>query len=164
MSSLRPPRPHDRHWPARSPGTERYAALDAKNQRWVEAAHVLSPRVVTGLLHWSGEQAGQYYATVDLTERWVHQQHIRDAVGQPGDHGRFLPAVLATFAWAFPHQYRPAAAAGTAVQLDFGSGGRRAPGRTAAGNTGHHHLSPGATVTGSAPPARPSPPGCSRRG
>jgi hypothetical protein len=103
---------------------------------------------VTGLLRWSGDQVWQYYATVDLTgpahvswasdapvplwlhlaremtERWAHQQHIRDAIGQPGDHARFLPAVLATFAWAFPHQYRPAAAPGTAVQLDFGSGGR----------------------------------------
>jgi len=124
------------------------AALDAKNQRWVEAARGLSPRVMTELLRWSGEQVGQYYATVDLagpahvswasdapvpqwlhlaremTERWVHQQQIRDAVGQPGNHARFLPAVLATFVWAFPHQYRPAAAPGTAVQLDFGSGGR----------------------------------------
>jgi uncharacterized protein (TIGR03083 family) len=124
------------------------AALDAKNQRWVEAAHGLSARVLTGLLRWSGEQVGQYYATVDLggpaqvswasdgpvprwldiaremTERWVHQQHIRDAAGRPGDHARFLPAVLATFAWAFPHQYRPEAAPGTAVQLDFGDGGR----------------------------------------
>ena len=121
------------------------AALDAKNQRWVEAARGLSPRVVTGLLRWSGEQVGQYYATVDLTgpahvswasdgtvpmwldlaremtERWVHQQHIRDAVGRPGDHARFLPAVLATFVWAFPHQYRPDAPPGTAVQLDFGA-------------------------------------------
>jgi uncharacterized protein (TIGR03083 family) len=124
------------------------AALDAKNQRWVDAAHGLSPRVVTSLLRWSGEQAGQYYATVNLagpahvswasdaavplwlhlaremTERWVHQQHIRDAAGRPGDHDRFLPAVLATFAWAFPHQYRPEAPPGTAVQLDFGGGGR----------------------------------------
>ena len=124
------------------------AALDAKNQQWVGAARGLSPRVVTDLLHWSGEQAGQYYVTVDLrgmaivswasdgpvprwldigremTERWVHQQHIRDATGRPEDHARFLPAVLATFAWAFPHQYRPVAAPGTAVQLDFGSGGR----------------------------------------
>jgi uncharacterized protein (TIGR03083 family) len=124
------------------------AALDAKNQRWVEAARGLSSRVVTSLLRWSGDQVGQYYATVDLaepahvswasdapvplwlhlaremTERWVHQQHIRDAVGRPGDHARFLPAVLATFVWAFPHQYRPEAAPGTAVELDFGSGGR----------------------------------------
>lgn len=124
------------------------AALDAKNQRWVEAASGLSPRVVAGLLRWSGEQVGWYHATADLTgparvtwasdgtvpawldlaremtERWVHQQHIRDAVGRPGEHARFLPAVLATFAWAFPHQYRPEAAPGTAVQIDFGDGGR----------------------------------------
>src|SRR6516162_3622424 len=32
------------------------AALDAKNQRWVEAARGLSPRVVTSLPHWSSEQ------------------------------------------------------------------------------------------------------------
>jgi len=124
------------------------AALDAKNQQWIDGGRVLSPRVVTGLLHWSGEQVVQYYATVDLhepaivswagddpvprwldlaremTERWAHQQHIRDAVGQPGDQARFLPEVLATFVWAFPHQYQPAAAPGTAVQVDFGSGGR----------------------------------------
>ena len=124
------------------------AALDAQNQQWVDAARGLSPRVLTGLLRWTGEQVGQYYATVDLhgqasvswagdhpvprwldlaremTERWVHQQHIRDAVGQPGDHGRFLPAVLAAFVWAFPYQYRPEAAVGTTVQLDFGDGGR----------------------------------------
>lgn len=123
-------------------------ALDAKNQRWVEAAQGLSARVLTDLLSWSGDQVGRYYATVDLTgpahvswasdgtvplwlhlaremtERWVHQQHIRDAVGRLGDHARFLPDVLATFVWAFPHQYRPAAAPGSAVQLDFGSGGR----------------------------------------
>jgi uncharacterized protein (TIGR03083 family) len=123
------------------------AALDARNQRWVDAAAGLSPRVVTGLLRWSGEQAGRYYATVDLrgpadvswasdapvprwldlaremTERWAHQQHIRDATGRPGRHDRFLPAVLATFAWAFPYQYRPEAAPGTVVQVDFGSGG-----------------------------------------
>src|SRR2546421_2961082 len=124
------------------------AALDARNQRWIEATHGLSPRVVTGLLRWSGERVGRYYATVDLTgtahvswasdgtvpmwldlaremtDRWSHQQHIRDAAGRPGDHDRFLPAVLATFAWAFPYQYRPAAAPGTAVQLDFGDHAR----------------------------------------
>ncbi len=56
-------------------------------------------------------------------ERWAHQRHIRDATGRPGRHDRFLPAVLATFAWAFPYQYRPEAAPGTVVQVDFGSGG-----------------------------------------
>jgi hypothetical protein len=60
----------------------------------------------------------------EMTERWVHQQHIRDALGRPGDHARFLPAVLATFAWAFPHQYRPEAPPGTVAQVDSGAGGR----------------------------------------
>jgi uncharacterized protein (TIGR03083 family) len=120
------------------------AALDAKNQRWVDGASGLSHRVLTDLLEWSGWQVDQYYASLDLntpsqvkwagprpvprwfdlardfTERWVHQQQIRDAVRRPGNHERFLPDVLATFVWAFPHQYRADATPGTEVQLDFG--------------------------------------------
>jgi uncharacterized protein (TIGR03083 family) len=120
------------------------AALDAKNQRWVDGASGLSHRVVQDLLEWSGRQVGQYHASLDLrepsgviwagpgavpvwldlardlTERWVHQQQIRDAVRMPGRHDRFLPDVLHTFVWAFPYQYRPEAAPGTTVQLDFG--------------------------------------------
>ena len=123
------------------------AALDAKNQRWVDGASVLSHRVIRELLAWSSEQVQQYYASVDLhepsivswasddplprwfdlarefTERWAHQQHIRDAVGKPGTHDRFLPEVVRTFVWAFPHQYRPEAEPGTTVHLDFGTGG-----------------------------------------
>jgi len=133
------------------------AALDAKNQRWVDGAHGLSPRVLRDLLAWSGDQVGDYVAAADmhepslvswashdpvprwfdlardLTERWVHQQHIRDAVREPGNHARFLPEVLRTFVWAFPHQYRPQAPPGTIVRLDFGTGGTwhltREPGR-----------------------------------
>jgi uncharacterized protein (TIGR03083 family) len=120
------------------------AALDAKNQRWVDGASGLSHRVLRDLLDWSGQQVDQYYASLnlrepshviwagpgpvpqwfdlarDLTERWVHQQHIRDAVRAPGSHDRFLPVVLRTFVWAFPYQYRAEAVPGTAVQLDFG--------------------------------------------
>jgi len=86
------------------------AALDAKNQRWVDGAHGLSPQVLRDLLAWSGDQVGDYVAAADmhepslvswashdpvprwldlardLTERWVHQQHIRDAVREPGSH------------------------------------------------------------------------------
>jgi uncharacterized protein (TIGR03083 family) len=123
------------------------AALDAKNQRWVDGASGLSHRVLKDLLEWSGRQVDQYCASLDLrepsrviwagadpvplwfdlarefTERWVHQQQIRDAVGLPGSHDRFLPDVLRTFVWAFPSQYRPEAAPGTTVQLDFGHTG-----------------------------------------
>jgi uncharacterized protein (TIGR03083 family) len=123
------------------------AALDEKNQRWVDGASGLSHRVLKDLLEWSGGQVDQYFASLDLrapsnvvwagpgavpewfdlardlTERWVHQQQIRDAVGMPGSHDRFLPDVLGTFVWAFPYQYRPEAAPGTTVQLDFARGG-----------------------------------------
>ncbi len=122
-------------------------ALDAKNDRWVVAADGLSRRMVLDLLRWSGHQVDEYYASLDLavpsgviwaskgsvprwfdmcrdlTERWVHQQHIRDAIGKPGEHHRFLPDVLATFVWAFPNQYRVDAPAGATVQIGLGAGG-----------------------------------------
>jgi hypothetical protein len=122
-------------------------SLDAKNERWVVGAGGLSRRVVVDLLRWSGCEVDDYYASIDLhgpsgviwasegtvprwfdlcrdfTERWVHQQHIRDAVGRPGDHHRFLPEVLCTFVWAFPHQYCAEAPSGTAVQIGLGTGG-----------------------------------------
>jgi uncharacterized protein (TIGR03083 family) len=123
------------------------AALDAKNQRWVDGASGLSHRVLKDLLEWSGQQVDQYHASLDLrepshviwagpgpvplwfdlardlTERWVHQQQIRGAVRVPGRHDRFLPVVLQTFVWAFPHQYRAEAEPGTTVQLRFGRAG-----------------------------------------
>jgi hypothetical protein len=123
------------------------AALDAKNERWLMGASGLSQKVVTDLLAWAGHQMDDYYATMsltdtgrviwassstvplwfdiaqDLTERWVHQQHIRDAVGAPGSHARYLPAVLGTFIWAFPHQFQAEAAPGTEAQIDFGAAG-----------------------------------------
>lgn len=122
-------------------------SLDAKNERWVAGAAGLSREVVLDLIRWTGHQVDDYVSSIDLdaptgviwasdgpvprwfdlcrdlTERWVHQQHIRDAVGRPGTHEMLLPQVLSTFVWAFPHQYRADAPDGTAVQLDFGAGG-----------------------------------------
>ena len=81
--------------------------LAAKNQRWVDGAAGLSPRVLVELLVWSGAQVDAYFADADLgaerrviwagpeptppwfdlardlTERWVHHQQIRDALGRP---------------------------------------------------------------------------------
>jgi uncharacterized protein (TIGR03083 family) len=122
-------------------------ALNQKNQRWVDASRGLSRRLVRELLAWSGERVADYYDTLaltepagviwaggqvpgwlglgrDFTERWVHQQQIREAVSRPGDHHRYLPAVLSTFVWAFPHQYQPEAEAGTVVNLDLGTEAR----------------------------------------
>ena len=123
-------------------------ALAAKNQRWVDGAQGLSRRVVIDLLRWAGEQMHLYYASLDLmsdgrvswasdgpvpqwfdiaqdlTERWVHQQQMREAVGKVvGYAEKYLPTVLRTFVWALPHQYRVAAPAGTAVEIDLSSGG-----------------------------------------
>lgn len=123
------------------------AALNQKNQRWVDASQGLSRRLVRELLTWTGDQVAAYHDTVpmtepagviwaggqvpgwlglgrDFTERWVHQQQIRDAVGKPGSHHRFLPVVLSIFVWAFPHQYQPQVEEGTEVNLDLGPDSR----------------------------------------
>jgi uncharacterized protein (TIGR03083 family) len=123
-------------------------ALAKKNQRWIDGGQGLSPRVMTELLEWSGGQMDAFYASMDLlgegrvswasdravpiwfdlaqdlTERWVHQMQIREAVGRVEQYAaRYLPVVLRTFVWALPHQYRPDAPAGTTVQVDLAVGG-----------------------------------------
>ena len=118
--------------------------LNRVNEEWVAAARRLSPRVLVDLLGHVGPQVFEQLASLDpsalgapvswagpdpapvwldvareYTERWHHQQHIRDAVGRPGQREpRFLAPVLATFARALPGAYADAAApAGTAVVL-----------------------------------------------
>jgi hypothetical protein len=115
--------------------------LAAKNQRWVDAAGVLSRRVVVDLLAWAGDQIDAFHAGCDLrgdgwvswasdeavpfwfnlaqefTERWVHQQQMREAVGDVADHADHLPEVLRTFMWALPHQLGPSADAATALEV-----------------------------------------------
>lgn len=122
-------------------------SLDEKNERRVRGAGGMSHRVVIDLLRWSGRKVEDYFASLDLegpsrvvwasdapvprwfdlcrdlTERWVHQQHIRDAVGRQGTHDRLLPDVLRTFVWAFPHQYRAEAPEGTTVHIGLGDAG-----------------------------------------
>lgn len=103
------------------------AALAAKNQRWIDGAQGLSPPVITELLDWSGQRMDAYYASMDmlgdgrvswagdgpvpiwfdiaqdLTERWVHQMQMREALGRvEGYAARYLPVVLRTFVWAVP--------------------------------------------------------------
>jgi hypothetical protein len=124
------------------------AALAEKNQRWIDGARRLSLPVVAGLLRWAGHEIDDWYASLDLmteggvywasdgpvpmwfdiaqdlTERWVHQRQMRAAVQRVEDYDtRYLPTVLRTFAWAFPHQYRVSAAAGTQVGVRLDGGG-----------------------------------------
>ena len=53
--------------PATSGHAEFVSAIEANNQRWVDGTRVLSPRLITDLLRWSGEQLDAYLGTVDLT-------------------------------------------------------------------------------------------------
>jgi uncharacterized protein (TIGR03083 family) len=118
--------------------------LDKRNQRWVDGTSMLSPRLITDLLRWSGDQLDAYLSTLDLadpssvywageaplwfdlarefTERWVHYRQIHDATrpagpNQPPDE--YLPLVLRTFVWGFPHQYNEPAPDGTTIGLDI---------------------------------------------
>jgi uncharacterized protein (TIGR03083 family) len=118
--------------------------LAQRNQRWVDGTRTLSPQLITGLLAWSGEQLDAYLGTVDLarpssvywagevplwfdlarefTERWVHYQQIREAARPAGhDHEQddYLPLVLRTFIWGFPHQYQAPAPAGTTIAVEI---------------------------------------------
>jgi uncharacterized protein (TIGR03083 family) len=107
--------------------------LNRLNADWVQAARRMSPQVLRSLLEltgpevaayvegldmmaparfpvaWAGETASLNWFDVgrDYTERWHHQQQIRDAVGAPGLTGRdWLFPALALFVRALPHTYR----------------------------------------------------------
>jgi len=108
------------------------AFINDLNATWVQATQRLSPRLLCDLLRFTGTQVNDYFHTLDphalggpvswagpepapvwldlareYTERWHHQQHIRDAVGQPGlKQPRFLAPVLDTFVRAWPHTFR----------------------------------------------------------
>jgi hypothetical protein len=132
--------------------------LAQRNQRWVDGTRALSPRLITGLLRWSGEQLDAYLGTVDLvspssvywagdvplwfdlarefTERWVHYRQIREAARPAEDDHQpdeYLPLVLRTFIWGFPHQYQAPAPVGTVIALTIQGVGAWTLTRTAAG-------------------------------
>jgi uncharacterized protein (TIGR03083 family) len=118
------------------PGEDVVALVNRLNEQWVTALRRLSQRVVCDLLEMTGEWTQEHFATLDLdamgsavswagpdpapvwldvareyTERWHHQQQMRDAVGAPELLSRriFAP-VLATFVFAMPWSYRSAIA------------------------------------------------------
>jgi uncharacterized protein (TIGR03083 family) len=118
--------------------------INAQNDRWIQAARRLSPRLVRDLLAFTGPQVVAYFGEQDpdelrgpidwagpdpapvwmeiareYTERWAHQQQIRDAVGRPGFTERqwFAP-VLDAYCRAVPHTLRDTRAPeGTVVRL-----------------------------------------------
>lgn len=107
--------------------------LNGLNADWVKAMKRVSPQALTALLEITGKQYCQQLALLDpfapaifsvswagetnsinwfhiareYTERWHHQQQIRDAVGKPAIMTRELyHPVLDTFMMALPYTYR----------------------------------------------------------
>lgn len=127
--------------------------LNDFNDAWVQATRRMSPRLLIDLLQVTGLQMYAFFRALDpyalgdtvswagpepapvwldlareYTERWCHQQQIRDAVSQPGlTQPRYLAPVLATFMRALPRTFRTTPAAeGTVVTLTIrgASGGQ----------------------------------------
>jgi uncharacterized protein (TIGR03083 family) len=124
--------------------------INHQNNAWVEATRRLSPRLLNDLLRWTGQQTQTYWQSLDVdalgepvswagpdpapvwldvarefTERWLHQQHIREAANAPllYEERIFVP-VLDTFARAIPHTYRHVTAPdGTMVRLTLAGAG-----------------------------------------
>ncbi len=118
--------------------------IDDWNQGWVAVTRCISPRLLIDLMEFAGNQMYDYFRSLDpcamgdpvswvgpepapvwldlareYTERWHHQQHIRDAARRPGlATPRYLAPALATFVWGLPRAFRATPAAeGAAVML-----------------------------------------------
>ena len=113
------------------------AFINRQNAEWVETARRLSSRLLCDMLRLTGEQVSAFFRSLDpyalggpvdwagpdpapvwldlareYTERWHHQQQIRDALGRPGlTEPRYLGPALDTFVRALPHSYRNTSAA-----------------------------------------------------
>lgn len=118
--------------------------INRLNDTWVNAASRISPRLLCELMKLTGEQVCEYFKSLDpysmggpvdwaspepapvwldlareYTERWHHQQQIRDAVGKPGlKEPRFFAPVLDAFVRALPLTYSGVGSeAGTLIAL-----------------------------------------------
>jgi len=122
------------------------AFINQLNADWVQAARRMSPRVLCELLAFTGPPMERYFASLDpfavggpvnwagpgpapvwldvareFTERWHHQQQIRDATRREPLYARHLfGPVLDAFVRAVPHSYRNTPAKeGTLVRLEI---------------------------------------------
>jgi len=103
--------------------------INDHNETWLKATRRLSPRVLCDLMSLTGRQVAEYFASVDpfalggpvswagpepapvwldlareFTERWYHQQQIRDAVSRPGlKQPVYFAPVLDAFVRALPY-------------------------------------------------------------
>ncbi|MEO6056165.1 MAG: maleylpyruvate isomerase N-terminal domain-containing protein, partial [Gemmatimonadales bacterium] len=115
------------------------ALINRMNAEWVAVARRMSPRILVDLLEvtgpwveelfraidpdapaqwavsWAGEDRSAHWFDVgrDYTERWLHQQQIRDAVGAPPLTAReWMHPVLDLFVRALPYTFRDTPASG----------------------------------------------------
>lgn len=112
------------------------AFINERNDVWVRALRRLSPLILRELLAASGPALYDFLRSLDpfkpwtvvswagsdpapawmgiareYTEYWMHQQHIRDTVGQPGlTDAYFFAPVLETFMRALPRTFEAAPA------------------------------------------------------
>ncbi|WP_052852778.1 maleylpyruvate isomerase family mycothiol-dependent enzyme [Streptomyces avicenniae] len=141
--------------PSPGPGESLPAFLTRANEDFVATSRQLSPRLTADLIAHLGPQVDALWADAVLagpagvavswaspdaptpawldlareyTERWTHQQQIRDAVLRPGaDAPRLLGPVLDTFLRALPQTLRGVDAAvgsGVRVTVPGSAGGR----------------------------------------
>jgi uncharacterized protein (TIGR03083 family) len=121
--------------------------INEANNRWVQAARHLSPALLIDLLTLSEQQLFDFFKTLDpmapalfavswagektsrvwfdvareYTEKWHHQEQIREATGRAGLTSReYLFPVLDTFLRALPYAYRSVAASeGTLLAIEI---------------------------------------------
>ena len=69
----------------------------------------IDPFSLGGPVSWAGPEPAPLWLDLarEYTERWHHQQHIRDAVRKPGlKDARFFTPILDAFVRAMPYTYR----------------------------------------------------------
>lgn len=141
--------------------------IQTQNRAWMDATRRLSPRMLIEQMTkveaelaaflrtlpprgqalfsvaWAGEHVSENWFDIarEYTERWHHQQQLRDALGRPGfTEPRFLDPVIATFARGLPHAYRAAGPGTVTVEIDgarwtFGQGDAPSASVTLSGDT-----------------------------
>lgn len=86
-----------------------------------ECFALLDPMTINGAVSWAGPEPAPVWFDIarEFTERWHHQQQIRDAIGHPPLYDPyFFAPVLDTFVRAIPHNFRHTKAPiGTTVRL-----------------------------------------------
>lgn len=140
----------DGHRIAPPDGQQLVAWLNSLNHEWVGAMRRLSPAILTALLRWSGSEVAAWFQSLDphgnaifpvswaghevspnwfdiardYTEKWHHQQQIRDAVGAPPlDGHRWLHPVLETFLHAVPPRLKEQPGVRLMVEVEGEAGG-----------------------------------------